>query len=141
MTRKNGSRGNSLDAEKREQIIFHRSYQPENYKQGGICQFEGITLKAIRELLEPGFIKSDDYMNASPTVQEFTDFVEAQDPDNWSFHSYAVSPKRDDSRVTIEGLRSNKPLSKDDLIDFLQYFRYADILDAERDEPAYCWYD
>ena len=52
-----------------------------------------------------------------------------------------VSAERDDTRVTIEGINSVKPLGKDDLIDFLQEYRLADELIAERDKAVYCWYD
>jgi len=137
----NPRKNKSFNADEREQIIFHRQYDPENYKDGGICKFKSLHYNVIRELMDKGYLDPDDFQNCSPTVDSFATFVKNHDPENWYFFGYVVSPKRDDCRVAIEGIGSYKPLSMDDLIDFLQEYRHADEIDAERDEPVYCWYD
>lgn len=131
-----------FDIEEREQIVFHRHYDPKVYEDGyGISKFKDLPLDVIKQLIEKGHMNLEDYMNCSPTVSEFVEFVEEHNPANWRFHGYVVSAERDDTRVTIEGINSVKPLSKDDLIDLLQEYRLADELIAERDKAVYCWYD
>ena len=133
---------NPFDKEEREQIVFHRHYDPKVYEERyGISKFKDLPLDVIKQLIEKGYLDPDDYQNCSPTVSSIVKFVEEHDPANWRFHGYVVSAERDDTRVSIEGINSLKPLGKDDLIDFLQEFRYADELDAERNETVYCWYD
>lgn len=133
---------NSFDKEEREQIVFNRHYDPKVYERGyGISKFKDLPLNVIKRLIEKGYLDPNDYQNSSLTVSSIVKFVEEHDPANWRFHGYVVSAERNDTRVSIEGINSLKPLSKDDLIDFLQEFRYADELDAERDETVFCWYD
>ena len=125
----------------REQIVFGRNYDPKHYEYGGVASFSDLPLGKIEELVNEGFLSLRERQNASPTVAEYIAFVKDHNPNNWSFHGYVVSPDRNDCRVSIEGIESNGPLSKDDLIDFLLLFSWANELDAERDEPVYCWYD
>ena len=131
-----------FDREEREQIVFHRHYDPKVYERGyGISRFKDLPLNVIKRLIEEGYLDPNDYQNSSPTVSSIVKFVEEHDPANWRFHGYVVSAERDDTRVSIEGINSLKPLGKDDLIDFLQEFRYADEMEAGQDRPVYCWYD
>ena len=130
-----------FDPEKREQIIFHRHYDPEIYRAGyGICKFDKLPYHVIKELLDNGFITNHYYLD-TPDVEEFVKYVEEHDPEKWYFHGYVVMAERFDTRITIEGIGSYEPLGKDELIDFLQMYRLADELDAEKDKPVYCWYD
>ncbi len=135
------SKANNIKANEREQMVFHRDYDPMNYKHGGICRFDGLTLDTVQELIRKGFLARDERQNESPTVAEFMSFVKEHNPSNWIFHGYVVSPERDDCRVTIEGIESNGALTKDDLVDFFLLFSAADEIDADRDKPVYCWYD
>ncbi len=119
------------------ELLERSDFYEERY---GISKFKDLPLDVIKQLIGKGYLDPDDYQNCSPTVSTIVKFVEEHDPANWRFHGYVVSAERDDTRVSIEGINSLKPLGKDDLIDFLQEFRYADELDAERDETVYCWY-
>lgn len=130
-----------IDADEREQIVFQRSYDPKHYEYGGTCRFSNLPLEKIEALIEKGFLSPRDCQNSSPTAEEFIVFAKRHNPSNWSFHGYVVSPERSDCRVTIEGIESNGPLTKDDLIDFLLLVSSADDLVADRDKPVYCWYD
>lgn len=141
MAKTKGKEKESIDFEEREQIIFHRHYDPANYEGGGICKFKKISYATVKKLLEKGYLLPDESCECSPEASEFVNFVEEHDPDNWFFHGYVVSADRDDTRVTIEGIGSYKPLDPDSLIDFLQFFRIADEIMDEKGKPVYCWYD
>ena len=129
------------DADLREQLIFGRNYSPANYAVGGICQFDNLHFKMATELVRRGFLPPEDKQNEAPTAQEFIDFMKQHDPDNWTLIGYAVSPTREDVRVSIEGIRSDRPLLDHDMVDFLRTFRDADKLIAEDGQPVFCWYD
>ncbi len=131
-----------LDANEREQIIFKQDYDPRPYAaHGGIKRFECISYATVKKLIDKGYLDPEDFQNASPTAEAFVKFVEKHNPDNWYFHGYVVESEPPDTRVTIEGVGSHEPLSSDDLIDYLQEFRYADELDAEKGRTVDCWYD
>jgi len=141
MTKTKGKKKESINFEEREQIVFNRHYDPANYDDGGICKLEKISYTTVKKLLEKGYLFPDSSCDCGPEVSEFVSFVEEHNPDNWYFHGYVVSANRRDTRVTIEGIGSFKPLDPDSLIDFLQYFRIADEIMDEKDQPVYCWYD
>jgi len=136
-----GKKKESIDFEEREQIVFHRHYDPANYKDGGICKFTNLNYSTVKKLTSRGYLDPTDYFNSSPEVCEFVSFVEEHNPGNWFFHGYVVSAERDDTRVTIEGIGSYAPIKSDDLVDFLNFFRLADEITAEKFKPVYCWYD
>ena len=127
------------DANIREQLIFGRDYDPDNYR--GTCQFDNLSFQKAKELMERGYLSPEDKQNESPTAQEFVDFMAAHDPDNWFLHGYVVSPYREDVRVSIEGIGSVGPITDHDMVDFLRTFRHADSLIAEDEQPVFCWYD
>lgn len=71
-------------------------------RTGGIARFSNLESGMLLKLFEEGFIDPNDKQNAAPTVRAFLEFMK-QNPKVLA-HGYAVSPKRDDYRVTIEGL-------------------------------------
>ena len=125
-------------AQERERIIFNSPYDKRLYAFGGIRHFEGLTLQQVEELLDKGYLKSNDTQNSSPTAQEFVDFVKESGLD-YTFHGYSVSPERDDCRVTIEGIEYSGVPDKADIVEFVDFARFADTLDIN--EGLYCWYD
>ena len=144
MTRKQTNKtttiAESFNADEREQIVFHREYNPKFYQRGGIARYKDVPFSAIKILAEKGYLNLDEMMDRGATVQDFINFVEKHDPENWTFHGYVVSPDRRDRRVSIEGIESKSEPSKETLIDFLLEFRMADELDVENG-VAFCWYD
>lgn len=129
-------------ANEREQLLFGKKYNINNYRLGGVCGFDKVPAETMRKLIDEKYADPEETQNESPSIQEFLDFIEArEDPDNWYLHGYAVSPERDDVRVSVEGIGSYAPVSAEDLVDFVKLCRYADELDCTTDNPAYCWYD
>lgn len=129
------------DAEKREQILFGRSYDEKSYSCGGVCHFDDLTVAKAEELIDLGYMDPEEAQNDSPTVQQFVDFIKSSDnPDSWRLHGYVVSPLRSDVRVSVDGIESVEPITTDTLLEFAMANRYADELLCS-DGMAYCWYD
>ena len=129
------------DAERREQILFGRSYDGVKYSCGGICYFYDMTVAKAEELMRLGYMDPEGTQNDSQTVQEFVDFIKGcANPDGWRLHGYAVSPLRGDVRVTVDGIKSVEAIDTDTLLEFSMANRYADELSCS-DGMAYCWYD
>lgn len=104
---------------------------------GGIEYFKNLDAATLSQMVEQGFADPESAQNCSPTVAEFLEFMEAH-PD-FKAHGYAVSLKRDDYRVSIEGLQG-KNIKREDVDDFIQTFRFADDFEFEG-ANCYCWYD
>lgn len=127
-------------AEQREQLLFHRSYDEKNYEMGGVAWFDEIPVETAKKLIDLGFVDPADTQNLSPTMQEMVDFCD-DGTGMWYLHGYAVSPNRYDCRVTFEGVGSNSTLGVTDAVDFMWAFRFADELSCEIGSSAYCWFD
>lgn len=132
---------NAKEANIREQILFGQEYSEETYDLGGIRNFD-LTFDQAKKLIENGFLEELDQQNFAPTAGEFVDFMMTHNPDNWRLTGYAVSPKRKDVRISIDGIRSVTPLTeKKDIEDFFGLFRTADEFEFSFSEPVRCWFD
>lgn len=128
------------DAERREQLIYGRGFDPANYLPDGLAYFQGVSMDMLRHLIAEGFLDPYERQNNSPTVKEMMDFCAGDDEDNWIFHGYTVSPGRIDFRVSIEGFEARaEPLSFRKK-EFAQFNHKASKLFLEEGE-CYCWYD
>jgi hypothetical protein len=69
---------------------------------GGVKSFAGLPAQALAQLIDEGFVAPHERQNHSPTAAEFLRFLV-----RWPqarAHGYAVSRRRPDYRVSIEGL-------------------------------------
>lgn len=106
----------------------------------GLIRFEFLTARAARHLLGIGAADPEDAQNSSPTFLEFAEWLEKHP--SFAAHGYIVGPKRDDERITIEGVISmpDATLTKDDITDFSLRFKDADEFDID-DSGCRAWYD
>ena len=90
----------------RDVVIFGKEIDWKNGKEslGGILRFSEMSLDTLKFLVEKEFACLDDTQNDAPSLGEFIEFLEECNNDNIKLHGYAVSPWRDDYRVTIEGM-------------------------------------
>lgn len=105
---------------------------------GGIERFENIDVKVLETLLLEKFIDPSDRQNESPSVKEFYDFM-CKYPQVLAF-GYAVSPNRDDYRISIEGIYvpQNKVTTKLKE-EFRELSKNAD--EVYYDGELYAWWD
>jgi hypothetical protein len=128
---------------------FNREYERRDFilgievdwnveTSGGIKQFDLLEVAMLEKLFNERFIDPSDTQNESPLMQHFYDFMK-RNP-NVLAYGYAVSPKRDDYRVTIVGLRvpadDVTPQLKKGFIDFC---KGADELMTDRELLS--WWD
>jgi len=126
--------------ELRDKIIFGK-YDPESYFGG--CRHFSCDYATIKELVDQNFIELDECQNCSPNTKDFMEIL--ADVDDVSFTAYAISPDRDDYRVTIEGAEITIPDTDFDMIAFLvMSLRYADTFNFYHEGSKYylrVWWD
>lgn len=128
----------NMDITTRDTIIFGEC--DKSKYSGGCRRFKGIDVETLNELIDFDFLDPDECQNSSPTTEEFIIFMEQYD--GYTAHGYTIIDSRGDYRVTIEGIEksSDDCISYDELIDFVDTFRFADELTVEK-FVLYCWYD
>lgn len=103
-----------------------------------VVDLDAISLETLEAMVQEGFIDPQERQNFSPTAMEFLEFMRKHP--RVVAHGYAVSPYRDDYRVTIEGLLVLPEDYHSDLHnDFEQFCREADELRLGR--CLYSWWD
>ena len=130
----------SEQLDKRDRLIFGKPYDEARYSMGGICRFE-IPLTVVKELLIEGLADPDDCQNLAPSIVEIYNWCNEHTLEDWYAHGYAVSGKRGDCRVSVEGIGSYKPLKRGVVGEYKKMFYAADDLMGNTKTPAYCWYD
>lgn len=130
---------NQQIADLRDPIIFGEPYNPQKYL-GGCRRFEQLNLEQLTQLEALGALDMDDAQNESPTISEILAFLTSRDTEGWYAGGYCISPDRGDFRISIDAVGKSTPPSRDDLIDFVKMFRYADELSID-DGSLYCWFD
>ena len=128
------------DFKRRDEIIFG-SYEPDKYLGG--CRSFSCSYETMKTLVENNFIEMNECQNCSPYTKDFMEIL--QGVDNVSFEAYAISPDRDDYRVTIEGVDIEIPDWDYGKVCFLvESFHYADEFSFQHFEGVYylhAWWD
>ena len=123
-------------ANRRDLFLYGEEYNPSHYL-GGCRSIEALTNLEVKWLVENGYLDVNDAQNYSPTAGEFWRFLDKY-PDFTAF-GYAISPDREDYRITIEGIKAPEfPETKEKLVDFFNLCRFADELELD---PPRAWWD
>jgi len=107
------------------------------YLSGGTESFDNMDVNTLGLLIEEGYADPEMEQNGSPTTKEFYNFM-LKHPDIKA-HGYAVSPDRDDYRMTIEGLSGEHTEDMETINDFVNLCRWADECSIE--DRLYSWWD
>lgn len=102
------------------------------------CHFEGLTYETYEKLLSLGFVNPDEAQNDAPTFGEMAEFCKEHKA--FTMHGYVITPERTDCCITCEGVESKIMATREDIIDFVDMFRYADEFTIS-DEGCYAWFD
>ena len=121
----------------RDLVLFSEPFVDDCYV-GGIRRFEGVSYDDCQELYRLCVLDPTDRQNSAPCVKDIVEFLRAHP--NFRAHGYAVSPKREDYRVSFEGVSCNKNYTLEDVWDFFDLFTYPDELRIDKD-GIYCWFD
>ena len=125
----------------RDNMIFGEHYKKEKYV-GGIRRFT-ISSDVLKRLVYDGFADKMECQNYSPYIK---DFLEDTNEDvELTFGGYAVSPERDDYRVTIDEVYVTIPFDKHkELAYFAERYHSADEFTVDVKDDAYkirAWWD
>ena len=107
-----------------------------------IARFNGLKHEQIQLLLDENFADPDETQNDSPSIQEFLEFLKA----NPSFraHGYIVTPRRNDCRVTLEGVELAKGAdpSTEEIQAFIDLCHGSDEFTCDlKGKQFYGWWD
>jgi len=126
----------NTDYEKRDKLL---GIKPDwTGQNGGLEYIDEIKIDLLDKLLIDGFIDPEGYQNESPTTKEFYEFMNKFP--KVSAHGYAISPQRDDYRITLEGLH----VKESDVTTELktEFFNLCKEADEYFDEgELYSWWD
>lgn len=128
---------NTKNVNQRDLVLFGEAYDESRYC-GGIRRFEGVSYADCQELLNLTVIDPKGRQNNAPTAEEIVGFL--KDHPGFTAHGYAVSPKRDDYRVSFEGVECGEGYDLQDVWDFFDVFPYPDEYSVTP-EGICCWYD
>lgn len=129
---------NIEEYKRRDEIIFGEEVDWNGGVVGGHKPFKKLTVEKLEELIEGNFIDIAGKQNNSPTAQQFLEFMKQHS--GTTAHGYAISPLRDDYRVTIEGVESWGVNDTEVQLTFTRQFRHANDLKVTATH-LYCWYD
>lgn len=130
------------DAERREQLLYQRAYDLENYGEDGLnlARFAHISVAVVKQLVAEELLSLEDRHNDSPSVGEMLAFCSGLDEDIWFFHGFTVGPERIDCRVTLEGFESFTAPTPERIEEFLRFNCHGET-EVSEDGACWCWYD
>lgn len=131
-----------LDAERREQLIYQRDYNSENYGEDGLglAYFSHIPVTVIKQLVAEGLLSLEYRHGGSPTVGEMLAFCSGEDEAVWFFHGFTAGPERSDCRVALEGFESFTASAPERIAEFLRFNSRGET-EISENGACRCWYD
>lgn len=124
------------DIKRRDEIIFGK-YDPNEYR-GGIRYFTRITVDKVRQLVDEGFMSTEDRQNFAPSVGELIKFAEKWNK-NYVFSGYAVIDTRDDYRVSIDTIDSVGGIGSN--VEQREFYKLIKDADEKEIEYGHAWWD
>jgi len=130
----------------REMLLFGKKLTDKDYL-GGVVRFDEITIPTAQRLIELGYLEPTERQNESPTAETMIEWGKKWN-DKYGLpivfvHGYVVSHKREDCRITLEGIRCfwlGLPNLREMIDDFINQFRNADEFSYD-EEHGFCWWD
>lgn len=128
------------DYKRRDEIIFG-GYDKKKYLGG--CRNFTCYYDVMKQLVDENFIELDECQNYAPDTKDFMEILDGVP--NVEFMAYAISPDRDDYRVTIEGFEVEISDTDFDTISLLvENFHGADEFSFQHNGDSYylhAWWD
>jgi hypothetical protein len=129
------------DSRTRDTIIFGKPIDWDN-DLGGAYYFDELTVEQLEQLVNQQFADPAERQNFSPTLGDFLAFAQTQKSKGFefTFEGYVISPKREDYRVSIDGIQFQGDCSYQVITDFHAIAYNADELDID---PTFirAWWD
>lgn len=120
------------NVDQRDNMLFGEPYNEDHYC-GGCRWFDEISLETLKWLVSEGYADTEEAQNSSPSIGEFIEETNGFE-DSVTFDGYAVSPKRDDYRVSIDSVNVEIPFDQPDMLaHFTEAFHFADEFNISPD--------
>jgi hypothetical protein len=103
-----------------------------------IYYFDNMTTAQARLCIARGWLDPKSCQNDSPDVETMVKFCETNP--GFRMHGYVVTPGREDTRISLEGVISPGKPSPRQVENFAMAFRYADEFDISA-QGCRAWYD
>ena len=102
-----------------------------------IFSFDGMNYATALTAVKNGWANPEETQNESPSIKEIMEFLKV----NPSFTAigYVVTPEREDTRISFEGVIATKEPSKKEYKAYVEMCRSADEFDNKF--PYRAWYD
>ena len=128
------------DYTRRDTLICGEGKHP--YYIGGCYDFY-CDWKTLNNLVKEGFADPNECQNDSPSIKEFLELTEGLK--GIKFKAYAVSPERQDYRITVDGIEASiYEAYGDDIAKLVQVCHEADEFDFSHEGYnyiLYAWWD
>jgi len=126
----------NTDFSRRDQII---GINPdwEISQKNGVVNFDSLSYSQLKLLLEGGFINSLESQNEGPSVYKFLGLM--KEYPEITAGGYAVSPYRNDYRVTLDSIQMSEKTSRNEaLFAFTSFCQGAEVIGSKETQ---CWWD
>lgn len=125
------------DSKLRDSMLPNAYFWSGDADKYDIFSFSKLDAVTLETLIQLKFADPDEYQNEAPAIGDILAFLKAN-PD-FTAHGYAVTPERDDYRVSIEGVEGHT-MDERQISEFVKMFRNADDFRFELGDQ-YAWYD
>lgn len=105
---------------------------------GGIIRFNNVSIDVIKDLANEDLINLDDKQNEAPSVGEMIELSEKDGISNVTVDGYVVVPRRDDSRISVDGLNFDYDNSLSNEVHKILKYASEDKIEANHAEG---WWD
>jgi hypothetical protein len=96
--------------------------------RGGVVRFQNLDASRLKMLIDEGFASVEDAQHHSPSLGEVFKYIQ-QYPE-FMASGYAVSPRRSDYRISIDGVMGKVDVDSDAYNDFIRLFNAADEFES-----------
>jgi hypothetical protein len=132
-------------ADHRQRDLILKGFFDSKEYVGGTKRFSKLPLELLELLVLEGHTDPEDYQNNSPSIKDLLVFARQMSEKGYYFFfgGYAVSPSRDDYRVSIDTINikyyfDNSNHLNNKIIE--KFFKDADEKDVEQGSMRF-WYD
>lgn len=134
---------NKSDYRQRDLIL--KGFFTDKEYIGGTKRFKDIPLELLELLVLEGHLDAHDKQNEAPSVDELIKFARQMKPKGYDFYfgGYAVSPSREDYRVSIDTITIKYYFDNSNHINNRVIKKFFENADEQKEDTSYFrfWYD
>jgi hypothetical protein len=129
---------------KQRDLILKGFFDEKDYF-GGTRRFSKLPLQLLELLVAENHADEEDYQNNAPTIRDLITFAKQMKDKGFEFqfHGYAISPDRDDYRISIDGISIKYYFDNYNYINIKAIKNFFKNADEKNEDEGYLyfWYD